>query len=138
MRRVCLRPWLLTICNRVSGNRTSKSRRRGKTRSKKGCAACRTEQRKSMKERFDGVVDHLLNGGIFLQQAIEILEKSMIQGALERTNGNQCAASKALGIHRNTLQRKMAEYGLIALRNRARRKPAARAGQKPKYKTAAA
>ena len=91
-----------------------------------------------MKERFDGMVDHLLNGGIFLQQAIEILEKGMIQGALERTNGNQSAASKALGIHRNTLQRKMAEYGLIAARNRARRKPAARAGQKPKHKTTAA
>ena len=91
-----------------------------------------------MKERFDGVVDHLLNGGIFLQQAIEVLEKSMIQGALQRTNGNQCAASKALGIHRNTLQRKMAEYGLAAPRNRARRKPAARAGQKPKHKTSAA
>ena len=91
-----------------------------------------------MKERFDGVVDHLLNGGIFLQQAIEILEKSMIQGALVRTNGNQCAAGKALGIHRNTLQRKMAEYGLIAARNRARRKPAARADQKPKHKTTAA
>ena len=91
-----------------------------------------------MKERFDGMVEHLLNGGIFLQQAIEILEKSMIQGALVRTNGNQCAASKALGIHRNTLQRKMAVYGLIAPRNRARRKPAARAGQKPKHKTTAA
>lgn len=91
-----------------------------------------------MKERFDGLVDQLLNGGILLQQAIEVLEKSMIQGALQRSNHNQCAASKALGIHRNTLQRKMAEYGLSAPRNRARRKPAARAGQKPKRKTSAA
>ena len=37
-----------------------------------------------MKDKFDGVVEHLLNGGIFLQQAIEVLEKNMIQGALER------------------------------------------------------
>ena len=37
-----------------------------------------------MKERFDGLVEHLLDGGLFLQQAIEILEKSMIQGALEQ------------------------------------------------------
>ena len=92
-----------------------------------------------MKERFDGVVDHLLTGGIFLQQAIEVLEKGMIQGALQRNNGNQCAASKALGIHRNTLQRKMAEYGLAALRkSAARRKPAARAGHKPTHMTSAA
>jgi DNA-binding NtrC family response regulator len=91
-----------------------------------------------MKERFDGLVDHLLSAGIFLQQAVEVLEKSMIQGALQRSNGNQSAASKALGVHRNTLQRKMAEYGLAAPRNRVRRKPAARAGQKPERKTSAA
>ena len=91
-----------------------------------------------MKERFDGLVDHLLNSGIFLQEAIEVLEKGMIQGALQRSNGNQSVASRALDIHRNTLQRKMAEYGLAAPRSRPRRKPAARAGQKPKRKTSAA
>ena len=83
-----------------------------------------------MKERFDSLVDHLLNSGIYLQQAIEVLEKGMIQGALQRSNGNQSVASRALDIHRNTLQRKMAEYGLAV-----RRKPAARAGQKSKHKT---
>lgn len=76
-----------------------------------------------MKDKFDGLVDHLLNGGIFLQQAIEVLEKNMIQGALERCGRNQSAASKALGIHRNTLQRKMVEYELGTARVRARRKP---------------
>ncbi len=65
-----------------------------------------------MKERFDGLIDHLLRGNVFLQEAIEILERSMIQRALEQTAGNQCAASKQLGIHRNTLQRKMQEYGI--------------------------
>jgi DNA-binding NtrC family response regulator len=75
-----------------------------------------------MKDKFDGLVDHLLNGGIFLQQAIEVLEKNMIKGALERC-GNQSAASKALGIHRNTIQRKMVQYELGGVRVRARRKP---------------
>ena len=77
-----------------------------------------------MKDKFDGLVDHLLNGGIFLQEAIEVLEKSMIEGALGRSGRNQCAASKALGIHRNTLQRKMVEYGLGV-----RRKPVASQGR---------
>ena len=63
-----------------------------------------------MKDGFDGLVEHLLDGGLFLQQAIEILEKSMIQGALQNNQGNQCAAAKQLGIHRNTLQRKMVTY----------------------------
>src|SRR3954453_9320232 len=65
-----------------------------------------------MKERFDGLVEHLLDGQLFLQQAIEILEKSMIQSALVRNHGNQCAAAKQLGIHRNTLNRKVAAYEL--------------------------
>jgi DNA-binding NtrC family response regulator len=74
-----------------------------------------------MKEKFDGLVELLLNGNIFLPEAIEVLEKSMIRVALEQNKGNQCAASKQLGIHRNTLQRKMLEYGLAT---RVRRKPA--------------
>ncbi len=91
-----------------------------------------------MKDRFDGLVAHLLDGGLFLQQAIEILEKSMIQGALQCNQGNQCAAAKQLGIHRNTLQRKMVAYEVGGTRTRARRKPATRAGRPPKRNTGAA
>ncbi len=80
-----------------------------------------------MKERFEALVDHLLTGGIFLPEAIEVLEKSMIQRAIAATGGNQCAASKQLGIHRNTLQRKILEYGLA--NGRTRRKPASRMGR---------
>ncbi len=73
-----------------------------------------------MKERFDALVQNLLDGNIFLEEAIEVLEKSMIEGALKRTQGNQSTASKHLGIHRNTLQRKMVEYDLGNGRARAR------------------
>ena len=90
-----------------------------------------------MKERFDGLVEHLLDGELFLQQAIEILERSMIQGALTRNHGNQCAAAKQLGIHRNTLQRKMVAYDL-GTRQRAKRKPAGRAGSVRRKKAATA
>jgi Bacterial regulatory protein, Fis family len=81
-----------------------------------------------MKDKFDALVEYLLNGGIFLPQAIEVLEKNMIQGALGRCGGNQCAASKLLGIHRNTLLRKIREYELGSGRARARRKPVGRQG----------
>jgi len=91
-----------------------------------------------MKDRFDGVVQQLMDSGIFLEQAIEVLEKGMIQGALERSNNNQCAAARMLGIHRNTLQRKMVEYELTPARGRTRRKPAARAGQIKKKKSVVA
>ncbi len=77
-----------------------------------------------MKDNFEGVVKYLLDGNIFLEEAIELLERSMIDGALKRSGGNQSAASKQLGIHRNTLQRKALAYGLG--NGRPRRKPAAR------------
>ena len=91
-----------------------------------------------MKERFDGLVEHLLDGQLFLQQAIEILEKSMIQSALVRNHGNQCAAAKQLGIHRNTLNRKMVAYELGGTRPRVGRKPATRAGNPRRKKVATA
>jgi DNA-binding NtrC family response regulator len=90
-----------------------------------------------MKDGFEGLVEHLLDGGLFLQQAIEILEKSMIQGALQHNQGNQCAAAKQLGIHRNTLQRKMVAYSVGGTHSRLRRKPMARAGNPRKKKAGA-
>jgi DNA-binding NtrC family response regulator len=74
-----------------------------------------------MKETFENLVDHLLANGFFMEEAVEILEKTLIARALERTDGNRCAASKLLGIHRNTLQRKISEYELGE--KRPRRKP---------------
>jgi Fis family transcriptional regulator, factor for inversion stimulation protein len=96
------------------------------------------EREKRMKEKFDGLVEQLLRGGVGLQGAIEVLERSMIQGALEGNSGNQCAASKQLGIHRNTLQRKMVEYGIGSGRARVRRKPVVRAARPRKKKSGAA
>ena len=91
-----------------------------------------------MKEKFEGLVEHLFKGNIFLPEAIEVLERSMIHRALEENGGNQCAASKQLGIHRNTLQRKMTEYGLGKSRNRSGGKPVGREGRPRRRKTGAA
>lgn len=89
-----------------------------------------------MKSEFDGVVEQLLRGNIFMQEAIELLEKRMIELALLANEGNQSAASKQLGIHRNTLQRKMRDYQLENGRSHHRRKPAGREGRGRKRKTA--
>ena len=71
-----------------------------------------------MNERFESLIEHLLGSGFFLEEAIELIEKTLIQRALERTRGNQTAASKVLGIHRNTLQRKMVQYQLAPVKPR--------------------
>jgi DNA-binding NtrC family response regulator len=81
-----------------------------------------------MKERFDALIDQLMNAGFFLEQAVEVLEKGMIDRALLITNTNQSEAAKLLGIHRNTLQRKMVEHKIDG--KRPRRKPVSRAHSK--------
>ncbi len=73
-----------------------------------------------MKESFEALVDHLVNGGFFLEEAVEILEKEMIERVLRRVKNNQSEASKILGIHRNTLLRKMVEHGIDGKRQRSK------------------
>jgi DNA-binding NtrC family response regulator len=89
-----------------------------------------------MKPDFNALVEHFLATNIFLEEAIEALEKRMIERALEQSGGKQVAASKLLGIHRNTLQRKMVQYHLGNARPS--RRPVARAGRSRKRKTGAA
>jgi len=76
-------------------------------------------------ENFDSLLDFLMAKGFFLEQAVEIVEKGMIQRALKQTEANQIQAAKLLGIHRNTLQRKMVAYDIDG--RRPRRKPVASA-----------
>lgn len=84
-----------------------------------------------MKQPIQEVIDHLISGGFFLQEAVEMVEKAMIEQTLEKTGGNRCEASKLLGIHRNTLQRKMTEYE-IGLRSNVRRPPQSDNGSRRK------
>jgi DNA-binding NtrC family response regulator len=85
-----------------------------------------------MKESFDALIDYLMSTGFFLEQAVEILEQGMIERALQITGANQSESAKLLGIHRNTLQRKMVQYKIDG--KRPRPKPPGRA--KAKSRTA--
>jgi DNA-binding NtrC family response regulator len=84
---------------------------------------------------FDGLVERLLSANIYLEQAIELVERGMIERALASTEGNQSEAAKLLGIHRNTLQKKLIIYGLRAP---VPRKTAGRQGRLRKRKAGAA
>ncbi|NJL19298.1 MAG: Fis family transcriptional regulator [Bdellovibrionaceae bacterium] len=43
---------------------------------------------------------------------LETLERECILRALQRTNGNQAAAAKLLGLNRATLRKRLDAYGL--------------------------
>jgi len=65
-----------------------------------------------VKDQLEGLVTQMVDRGILFDEAIGEFEKRFIKRTLERADGNQCRAAKMLGIHRNTLSRKMGEYKL--------------------------
>jgi Fis family transcriptional regulator, factor for inversion stimulation protein len=65
-----------------------------------------------VKEQLESLVGMMVERGILLEEAVTEFEKKFIKRVLERSNGNQCRAAKVLGIHRNTLSRKINEYHL--------------------------
>lgn len=50
--------------------------------------------------------------GKVYRQRVEHLEKQLIEGALEHSNGNQLLAAKILGLNRNTLRTKIKKFNI--------------------------
>ena len=67
-----------------------------------------------MKDQIERLVSQMVETGVFFQDAVSEFEKRYIRKVLEDSGGNQSRAAKALGIHRNTLGRKMEEYNLAS------------------------
>jgi Fis family transcriptional regulator, factor for inversion stimulation protein len=65
-----------------------------------------------MREQLDRLVDEMITKGIRFEDAHREFEKRFIAHALIRVDGNLCRAADLLGIHRNTLSRKVSEYHL--------------------------
>src|SRR5271154_43332 len=71
-----------------------------------------TAERAIVKDQLESLVGMMVERGILLEEAVTEFEKKFIKRVLERLHGNQSRAAKALGIHRNTLSRKVGEYKL--------------------------
>lgn len=65
-----------------------------------------------MKDQLEGLVSQMVERGILFDEAVGEFEKKFIKRVLDRVKGNQSQAAQALGIHRNTLSRKIGEYKL--------------------------
>ena len=63
-----------------------------------------------MREQLDSLVQQMLDRGVRYEDARREFEKVFITRALQRSNGCVGDAAELLGIHRNTVTRKMAEY----------------------------
>lgn len=65
-----------------------------------------------MKDQLEGLVSQMVERGILFDEAVGEFEKRFIKRVLERADGNQSRAAQILGIHRNTLSRKIDAYKL--------------------------
>ena len=65
-----------------------------------------------MRDQLEALVGQMVDRGILFDEAVNEFEKRFIKRALDRSNGNQSRAARLLGIHRNTLSRKIGVYKL--------------------------
>jgi len=73
-----------------------------------------------VRDQLEGLILQMVDRGILFDEAVGEFEKRFIKRVLDRTNGNQSRAAEVLGIHRNTLSRKIVEYKLDQRRPRPR------------------
>jgi DNA-binding NtrC family response regulator len=65
-----------------------------------------------VRDQLEALVGQMVDRGILFDEAVNEFEKRFIKRALDRSNGNQSRAARLLGIHRNTLSRKIGVYKL--------------------------
>jgi DNA-binding NtrC family response regulator len=63
-----------------------------------------------VREQLDNLVQQMLDRGVRYEDARREFEKVFITRALQRSKGSVGDAAGLLGIHRNTVARKVSEY----------------------------
>ena len=65
-----------------------------------------------MNEKLERLIEEMVTKGIRFSDATREFEKRFISRVLADSDGNLSKAADVLGIHRNTLSRKMVEHRL--------------------------
>jgi DNA-binding NtrC family response regulator len=66
----------------------------------------------ALKEQLERLVDEMVTRGVRYDDAQREFEKKFISHVLLKVEGNLCQAADLLGMHRNTLSRKITEHRL--------------------------
>jgi DNA-binding NtrC family response regulator len=66
----------------------------------------------ALRDQLDGLVGEMIAKGLRFEEAQRELEKRFIAQVLTQSDGNVCKAADLLGMHRNTLSRKITAYRL--------------------------
>jgi DNA-binding NtrC family response regulator len=63
-----------------------------------------------VRDQLDRLIQEMLDKGILYDDARREFEKMFISRALQRSKGSVGDAAELLGLHRNTVARKVSEY----------------------------
>lgn len=63
-----------------------------------------------MRARLEALIEEMLEGRILLGEALSEFEKLYIKKALSRNKQNLSKTANALGVHRNTVAKRVATY----------------------------
>jgi Fis family transcriptional regulator len=63
-----------------------------------------------VKEQLERLVSEMIDRGLRYDEAVGEFERKFIMTSLEKNKGNQTKAAKAMGIHRNTLNKRLTSY----------------------------
>jgi len=77
-----------------------------------------------MRARLEALIDEMLDGRIMLDEALAEFEKLYIEKALSRHKEHLSKTATTLGIHRNTLSKRVAAYRKPERHSAAKKKPA--------------
>lgn len=79
-----------------------------------------------MKIELETLIEQMISRGILFGEAVREFEKKFILAVVDRNRNNLSRAAGELGIHRNTLSKRLLEY------QKPETPPAAKNGHKPK------
>lgn len=65
-----------------------------------------------IKQVLEEVIDEMVAKGIYWSEAESQFEKLFILRALQENGGNLSRAAETMGVHRNTLSKKIRQYGI--------------------------
>jgi DNA-binding protein Fis len=64
----------------------------------------------AVKDQLESLVVQMIDRGLLYEEALREFERKFILTVLEKNKWNQTKAAKAMGIHRNTLNKRLAIY----------------------------
>ena len=67
-----------------------------------------------MNKLLDQLVSQMVEKGIHYEDAVREFDKRFLTAVIDKSDGNLCKAADTLGVHRNTLSRKVKDLKIKA------------------------